>query len=86
MSKSKLKVHETKKRSIFKAVSFRIIEVTVTTLLFATKNPIETAFGFALIAEGLCLTLTYLGERIWNRISFGRHVYRGKECEVCQNG
>lgn len=80
----KYHVHETKTRSIFKAVSFRLIEITVTTLLFSTKNPIEIAFGFALVAEGLCLTLTYIGERVWNRINYGRHIFRGKECEVCK--
>lgn len=81
---SKLKVHETKTRSLFKTVSFRIVEITVTTLLFAIRNPIEIAFGFALIAEGLCLALTYFAERIWNRINFGRHIFKGKKCGFCQ--
>jgi len=78
-------VHETKSRSVFKAVSFRVIEVAVTTIgLVILQNPVEIAFGFALMAEGLCLALTYLAERIWNRINYGRHVYRGKKCEQCK--
>jgi len=81
--KSKLKVHETKSRSILKAVSFRIVEITVTTLLFATQMDSWTAFLFALAAESLCLTLTYIAERVWNRINYGRHIFRGK-CGVCQ--
>lgn len=82
----KIKVHETKTRSILKATSFRIVEITVTTLLFSIRNPIEIAFGFALMAEGLCLALTYIAERIWNRINFGRHVFKETKCEVCKNG
>ena len=87
----KLKVNETRKRSLLKAISFRVIEVGVDTgiiyLAFSNLDKIgellhlshlEAAFGLAVVVELMCMLLHFLFERIWNKIDYGRQIIEDK--------
>ena len=69
-----LRVNETKKRSLLKAVSFRLVEVAVDTLILSFFVRPEVAFGLAAGLEGICLLLHYLFERVWNKTDYGREI------------
>ena len=74
-------VNETKLRSVFKSASGRIIEIIIGTLTFGSiltllgfHAPYEMGFLLNITEEGLCTIVTYVTERIWNRISWGRII------------
>jgi dolichol kinase len=71
-----MKINETRKRSLLKAVSFRIIEVALDSLILSWFVSIELAITLAIILEGLCLALHYGFERGWNKIQWGRHIIK----------
>jgi len=73
-----LKVCETKKRSLVKAISFRIIEVAIDTLILSFFIPVPIAFVLAMAVEGICFALHFAFERVWNKIDYGRHIYKRK--------
>lgn len=62
---------ETKKRSIFKAISWRLVAVanswTILSLVLTESN-----FWNAIIMNITGFFLFYIFERIWNQIKFGR--------------
>ena len=64
---------ESHKRSIAKAVSWRVIAVLITTLTayFFTKS-VELSLGIGLVDTGIKIFSYYGHERLWNRINFGR--------------
>ena len=75
------KVNETKMRSAFKTVTGRLMEITIGTLVFGTiltflgfHAPYEIGFLLNVTEESLCTTITYITERMWNKISWGRIV------------
>lgn len=70
-----MKINETRKRSLLKAISFRIIEITVSSVVLSLFVTTYEAIGLAVLLEGLCFGLQYLGERVWNKINYGREVY-----------
>lgn len=77
----KHKVSETKTRSLLKAVTARVLEVFVDTLLLGTiysffgiHSPYELALGLSVLIEFLCAVATYINERLWNKIQWGREV------------
>ena len=74
-------VNETKGRSAVKAVSGRLIEISIGTLVFGTilsilgfHAPYETGLLLNITEESLCFSITYVTERIWNKISWGRII------------
>ncbi len=69
-----MKINETRKRSLLKAVSFRIIEIGLDTLILSYFITPMIAFGVAVGVEVMCLILHYLFERLFNRIPYGREV------------
>ena len=71
-----LKVYETRKRSLLKAVSFRILEIGLDTLILSIFVSLHLAVTLAVILELLCLGLHFVFERGWNRIDYGRYVIR----------
>ena len=71
-----MRINETRKRSLLKAVSFRIIEIALDSLILSWFVSIELAVVLAVILEGLCLALHYGFERGWNRISYGRQIIK----------
>lgn len=83
MAPHKHRVDETRKRSLAKAISGRIVEITIGTLVFGTiiliifpsvENPYLAGLGLNLIEEGLCFLITFFIERVWNKINWGRKV------------
>jgi len=62
---------ETKKRSIFKAISWRVVAVlnswTVLSLMITKSN-----FWNAIIMNVSGFIFFYIFERVWNKIKFGR--------------
>ncbi len=64
---------ETHKRSIAKAVSWRIIAVTITTLTvyFFTRD-VVLSVGAGLVDSAIKIFAYYGHERMWNKIDFGR--------------
>lgn len=64
---------ETAKRSLFKAISWRILATAITTgLVYALTGQTDFAAKVGLADTGLKI-LIYLGhERFWNRIPYGR--------------
>lgn len=67
-------IHETRKRSLIKAVSFRIISISLDTLILATFLELDRAFGLAVVLEGACFLAHYIFERGWNRVQWGRYI------------
>jgi len=71
------KVDETHKRSILKAVTARILEVTIdATIFYIIGLPIFESLGLAVLVELTCFLICYGLERIWNRIDYGRKVIK----------
>lgn len=77
----KHKVSETRKRSLLKTISGRILEILIGTTVFGTilfflgfPSPYQLGFALNLLEELICLKVTYLTERIWNRIQWGRKI------------
>lgn len=69
-----MKINETRKRSLLKAISFRVIEVALDTLILSFFITPAIAFGVAVAVEVMCLILHYIFERIFNKISYGREI------------
>jgi len=80
-------VFETNKRSIAKAIGFRIVEVLVDMgigMVLLGLNAIM-ALEYSILVEIACFSLYYIWERIWVKIDYGRHVHEhGKPCEECK--
>ena len=77
---SKLVVYETRTRSLLKAISFRVIEITIDSIIlhFFGKLDVGLAIGLAVAIEGICLTLHFIFERVWNKINYGRIIKKGR--------
>jgi hypothetical protein len=69
-----MKINETRRRSILKAISFRIIEVVVDSLILLLFVSPTKAIGLGVLFESICLGLDYLKERVWNKTDYGREV------------
>ncbi len=64
---------ESRKRSLVKAMSWRIIATAVTMLVsYMWLEEWTTSIILALSANGIKAVLYYAHERGWNRIDFGR--------------
>jgi len=76
------KVEDTRKRSISKAITGRIIEILVGTTIQGTILHFYFGFPFAygvgfimtLIEELSCAVICYFNDRLWNRVQWGRKV------------
>lgn len=69
-----LVVYETRKRSLLKAISFRVIEVAVDTFILSFFVSTPIALGLAVGLETICFLLHYGFERVWNKIDYGRNI------------
>ncbi len=64
---------ESHKRSIIKAVSWRIIAVIITTLtVYFFTREVVLSLGVGLVDSAIKIFAYYSHERMWNRIDFGR--------------
>ena len=73
------KVNETRKRSLVKTISFRVIEVIMDILIILTLirsglPELMIAGICAISVEASCGIGYYIWERLWNRIDWGRIV------------
>lgn len=75
-----LKVNETRRRSLLKAITHRAFEIGIATAIihFWGKVEPELALGIAAVSEGSCFGLYYIGERIWNKVRWGRQIIKEK--------
>lgn len=78
----KHKVNETKKRSLTKALIGRVLEISIGTLTFGTilsflgfPYAYQLGLSLNLLEEIICALITYLSERVWNRVNWGREVW-----------
>jgi uncharacterized membrane protein len=77
-------VDETKTRSLAKTVTSRIVEVIVDTAVIASFLSALAGWGggwekyvvVAILVESICAASSYLNERLWNRIQWGRRIKR----------
>ena len=75
-----MKINETRKRSLLKAVSFRVIEVAIDTVVlwyaYEMLQPFTPAKAFALAVfmEATCFSVHYIFERVWNKTDYGREI------------
>lgn len=67
-------IHETRKRSLVKAVSFRIIEIIFDAVILSFFVELQVALALAVVLEGMCLGLHYIFERGFDRIQWGRYI------------
>ena len=67
--------HEHWKRSAIKSVSYRILSITVDSMVayFFTRNAV-LSFTIVAFVNGYSTVLYYIHERIWNRIHIGKEV------------
>lgn len=69
-----MKINETRKRSLLKGLTQRIVEISVDTLILSFFATPHTALILAVTIEFLCWGVHYLNERLWNRIDYGREI------------
>ena len=64
---------ETRKRSIVKALSWRVLAGVITACVaLAMTGQLEFAAKIGLIDTLVKLLIYFLHERVWNRVSYGR--------------
>ena len=67
-------IYETATRSLVKTIIYRIwVLATTYTMLLVTGSSIESALVPTLIINAVWMTSFYLYDRLWARISWGRH-------------
>lgn len=69
-------MHETHKRSVVKAVSYRILGTLITGIIvFAFTGSFSVSFGVAGIELFAKLLAYYFHERIWDSVGRGKYSY-----------
>ncbi len=64
---------ETRKRSLAKTATWRVIAIAVTLLIsYMWLRDWSTSIALALTANGIKAGLYYMHERVWDRSDFGR--------------
>jgi len=72
-------VKETKKRTAFKSVTWRMVAIVNSWLvLVAVKDP-HSNFTKALIMNITGFLVFYIFERIWSKIKYGRIILKEKD-------
>jgi len=69
-----MRINETRKRSLLKALSFRFIEIAIDSFILSLFVDIHVAIGLAVGLELVCFSLHFGFERIWNKVQYGRYV------------
>ena len=77
----KHEVNETRTRSLAKAIFGRVIEIIIGGTIFGFvltalgfQYAFTIGFGLNVIEELVCFVVTFVTERMWNRINWGRTV------------
>jgi uncharacterized membrane protein len=64
---------ETKRRSVAKALSWRLLATIITTVVtFMLTGKLNFAFEVGLLDTGIKLFVYFGHERLWNKIPYGR--------------
>jgi len=64
---------ESHKRSILKAVTWRVLATLVTTIVvYLFTREVILSIGIGFVDAAIKIFTYYAHERLWNRISFGR--------------
>lgn len=75
-------IHETRKRSLVKATSFRIVAILLNVgilvvfldlILHIPNLKVDRAFYLSFTLEGVCFVSYYIFERLFDRIQWGRY-------------
>lgn len=81
MKENKHIVKDTKKRSLFKALTGNGLEVLIDTIfltailtLIGVPDPAPISFTLSVITEFLCFVTNFFNDRIWNLFQWGRKV------------
>jgi len=69
-----MKINETRRRSLLKAVSYRLLEITIDSLILSFFVEVHLAIGLAITLEVICFILHYGFERVFNKINYGREI------------
>ena len=77
--KEKHIVKDTRKRSVFKALTGRALEISIGTFVisFFILQDLEKSLLIAVLNEGLCAIVSYFNDRVWNLTQFGRKIKHG---------
>jgi uncharacterized membrane protein len=67
-------IYETRKRSLLKAITFRIVEIALDTIILSFFVTPEIALGLAVGLELTCFLLHFGFERLWNKTDYGRLI------------
>ncbi len=63
---------ERKRRSILKALSYRVLGILITTTIaFVLTGKMDDAFKIGLLDAAIKIFVFYFHERLWLRISYG---------------
>ena len=66
-------IMETKRRSIYKALSWRLLATVITSAVaLVVTGEIAIAAMIGVVDTAIKLGVYYMHERVWNRLSFGR--------------
>jgi adenylylsulfate kinase len=72
---SRVHLKENRKRSLIKAITYRIIILVLDfTVIFILTKKIEIALGFMIISNIYTSIVYYFHERIWDRINWGKRT------------
>lgn len=69
-----MKINETRKRSLLKAISFGAIEVVFEFCVLIWFVEIHNAIWMVILFKSVCIGLDYLKERWWNKTDYGREI------------
>ena len=69
-----MKINETRRRSLLKGLTQRIIEIGVDTVILSFFEKAHTALALAIAIELLCWCSHYVNERLWNKSDYGREI------------
>ena len=71
----KLKMIETRSRSLMKSLAYRLISIVGTGLLtWAVTRDLREAASVTLVIQIFLIILYYTYERVWDRVEWGRKV------------
>ena len=77
-------VKETKKRSLYKAISWRVV-ATLNSWIILTLVISDSNLMKAVIMNITGFFVFYIFERIWSRIKYGRHIIQEKNGKEKEN-
>jgi adenylylsulfate kinase len=74
---------ETRLRSLFKAISWRVFATTLTgTLVFLFTHKVALAVSVGLLDSLLKILAYFLHERLWATVRFGRKAHQLEDIEI----